>query len=90
MPMTSDGRTDDLIKDRLAQARESTLVDREMVTEVITAVLTTMSGDLSATETSLLGEVEALGRTIAAAKVAIAAFSGSEALRVKTSTPCIG
>jgi hypothetical protein len=24
------------------------------------------------------------------AKVAIAAFSGSEALRVKTSTPCIG
>jgi chemotaxis protein CheZ len=31
-----------------------------------------MSGDLSATETSLLGEVEALGRTIAAAKQEIA------------------
>ena len=40
--------------------------------EVVTAVLTTMSGDLSATETSLLGEVEALGRTIAAAKQEIA------------------
>jgi chemotaxis protein CheZ len=33
-----------------------------------------MSGDLSAAETSLLGEVEALGRTIAAAKVEIAAL----------------
>lgn len=46
--------------------------DREMVVEVVTAVLTSMSGDLSATETSLLGEVEALGRTIAAAKQEIA------------------
>ena len=50
------------------------MADRDMVTEVVTAVLTTMSGDLSATETSLLGEVEALGRTIAAAKVEIAAL----------------
>src|SRR3954471_5954565 len=49
-------------------------VNREMVVEVVTAVLTTMSGDLSATETSLLGEVEALGRTIAAAKQEIAAL----------------
>jgi chemotaxis protein CheZ len=47
-------------------------LDREMVVEVVTAVLTSMSGDLSATETSLLGEVEALGRTIAAAKQEIA------------------
>lgn len=45
-----------------------------MVVEVVTAVLTTMSGDLTAAETSLLGEVEALGRTIAAAKVEIAAL----------------
>jgi chemotaxis protein CheZ len=54
------------------------LIDRDMVTEVVTAVLTTMSGDLSATETSLLGEVEALGRTIAAAKVEIAALQVDE------------
>jgi chemotaxis protein CheZ len=38
------------------------------------AVLTTMSGDLSAQETSLLAEVEALGRTIACAKAEIAAL----------------
>ena len=50
------------------------MADRDMVTEMVTAVLTTMSGDLSSTETSLLGEVEALGRTIAAAKVEIAAL----------------
>jgi len=37
-------------------------------------VLTTMTGDLSAAETSLLGEIESLGRTIAAAKVEIAAL----------------
>src|SRR5580698_8072338 len=50
------------------------LINRNMVVEVVTAVLTTMSGDLSATETSLLGEVEALGRTIFAAKQEIAAL----------------
>ncbi len=42
--------------------------------EVVTVVLTTMSGDLSASETTLIGEVEALGRTIAAAKQEIAAL----------------
>jgi chemotaxis protein CheZ len=47
-------------------------IDRTMVTEVVKSVLTTMSGDLTATETSLLGEVEALGRTIVAAKQEIA------------------
>ena len=44
----------------------------EMVTDVVHAVLTTMSGDLSAQETSLLAEVEQLGRTIASAKAEIA------------------
>jgi chemotaxis protein CheZ len=69
------GRTTDPVMDQLAAARERhSLVDREMVMEVVTAVLTTMSGDLSSTETSLLAEVEALGRTIAAAKVEIAAL----------------
>jgi chemotaxis protein CheZ len=69
------GQFADPIREQLTQARERhTLVDRDMVAEVVTAVLTTMSGDLSAAETSLLGEVEALGRTIAAAKVEIAAL----------------
>ena len=45
-----------------------------MVAEVVRAVLATMSGDLSAQETSLLAEVEALGRTIASAKAEIAAL----------------
>jgi chemotaxis protein CheZ len=75
MPNTSIGRIDDPIRDQLVHARElSSAVDRHTITEVVTAVLTTMSGDLSATETSLLSEVEALGKTIAAAKVEIAAL----------------
>ena len=45
-----------------------------MVADVVHAVLATMSGDLSAQETSLLAEVEALGRTIACAKAEIAAL----------------
>ncbi|MSP01808.1 MAG: hypothetical protein EXR07_12280 [Acetobacteraceae bacterium] len=45
-----------------------------MMAEVVRAVLTTMSGDLSATETSLLHEVEALGRAISAAKQEIASL----------------
>ena len=45
-------------------------IDRDMVVEVVTAVLTSMSG----AETSLLAEVEALGRTISAAKQEIAAL----------------
>jgi chemotaxis protein CheZ len=46
----------------------------EMVADVVHAVLATLSGDLSAQETSLLAEVEALGRTIASAKSEIAAL----------------
>jgi chemotaxis protein CheZ len=46
----------------------------EMVADVVRAILTTMSGDLSAQETSLLAEVEQLGRTIASAKAEIAAL----------------
>src|SRR6266700_2168930 len=65
----------DPAKQQFEAARErGTLIDRAMVEEVVTAVLTTMSGDLSATETTLLGEVAALGRTIAAAKQEIAAL----------------
>jgi chemotaxis protein CheZ len=46
--------------------------DRELVAEVVTAVLTTMTGGPTSTETSLLAEVEALGRTISAARHEIA------------------
>jgi chemotaxis protein CheZ len=73
MPHKPNGLMDDSMRDKLAEARERTAsVDRTMIAEVVTAVLTTMSGDLSATETSLLSEVEALGRTITAAKQEIA------------------
>jgi chemotaxis protein CheZ len=65
----------DPMKDQLTQARErDSFIDRDMVMEVVTVVLTTMSGDLTGTETSLLGEIESLGRTIAAAKEEIAAL----------------
>jgi chemotaxis protein CheZ len=49
-------------------------VEPEMVTEVVRAVLTTISHDLTAKEASLLREVEELGRTIATAKTEIAAL----------------
>jgi chemotaxis protein CheZ len=45
-----------------------------MVTEVIRAVLTTISDDLTTKEATLLREVEELGRTIASAKSEIAAL----------------
>jgi chemotaxis protein CheZ len=49
-------------------------LDPAMVAEVVSAVLTTIGHDLTNKETSLLREVEELGRTIAAAKVEIAAL----------------
>jgi chemotaxis protein CheZ len=55
------------------RARHPT-ADPEAVADVVHAVLATMSGDLTATETALLGEVAELGRTIAAAKAEIAAL----------------
>ena len=60
---------------RLAAIRERhPVAEPEAIADVVRAVLATMSGDLTATETSLLGEVEALGRTIATAKAEIAAL----------------
>jgi chemotaxis protein CheZ len=74
-PEKNSGRTADPILEQLTGARGYySPENRELVQEVVTAVLTTISGDLNATETSLLGEVEALGRTIAAAKQEIAAL----------------
>jgi chemotaxis protein CheZ len=74
-PGKNGGRPADPVMDELSNARgHYSTENRELVQEVVTAVLTTISGDLNATETSLLGEVEALGRTIAAAKQEIAAL----------------
>jgi chemotaxis protein CheZ len=49
-------------------------MDPAMVVEVVRAVLGSMHGDLNGTQTGLLAEVEALGRTIATAKADIAAL----------------
>ncbi len=46
----------------------------EAIAEVVRAVMTTMRGNLTMTETTLLSEVEELGRTIANAKAEIAAL----------------
>src|SRR5690348_1251597 len=65
----------DALKQRLAAIRaQQPQVEPGMVTEVVRAVLTTMSGELTAKEASLLKEVEELGHTIAAAKSEIAAL----------------
>ncbi|MDR3533181.1 MAG: protein phosphatase CheZ [Rhodopila sp.] len=65
----------DALKERLATIRARKHdIDHEMVTEVVRAVLTTISDDLTAKEASLLREVEELGRTIAIAKSEIAAL----------------
>jgi chemotaxis protein CheZ len=65
----------DLLAQRLAEIRAQHPGSQpEMVAEVVRVVLSTLSGDLSAQETSLLAEVEALGHTIARAKVEIAAL----------------
>jgi len=66
---------DDVLAERLATIRaRHPQAEPEIVAEVVRAVLATMSGDLSAQETSLLSEVEALGHTIASAKAEIAAL----------------
>jgi chemotaxis protein CheZ len=71
----SHPRRDVLLAERLAEIRaRQPNVDPGIVSEVVRAVLTTMSDDLSANDTALLQEVEELGRTIANAKMEIAAL----------------
>lgn len=65
----------DALKQKLALIRaKQPDFEPGMVTEVIRAVLTTISDDLTAKEATLLREVEELGRTIAIAKSEIAAL----------------
>lgn len=63
------------LSERLAAIRARyPAAEPEVAAEVVRAVLSTMTGDLTAHETSLLMEVEELGRTIARAKAEIAAL----------------
>jgi chemotaxis protein CheZ len=65
----------DALKQKLSLIRaQQPEIDPGMFTEVIRAVLTTISDDLTAKEATLLREVEELGRTIAIAKSEIAAL----------------
>lgn len=60
---------------RLAEIRtRHPAAEPAAIAEVVRAVLSTMRGDLSGSDTSLLTEVEELGRTIARAKAEIAAL----------------
>jgi chemotaxis protein CheZ len=52
--------------------------DPEMVAEILRAILTTMRGDLSVKETSILGEVEELALTVANARAEIAALQADD------------
>jgi chemotaxis protein CheZ len=68
-------RKDILLAERLAEIRANRpSIEPDLVAEVVRAVLTTMSEDLTVLDTALLLEVEELGRTIANAKIEIAAL----------------
>jgi chemotaxis protein CheZ len=68
-------KADAALAERLAGIRAHYVAsDPDMVADVVRAILASMSGDLTAKETTLLTEVESLGRTIAAAKAEIAAL----------------
>jgi chemotaxis protein CheZ len=63
------------LKLKLAAIRDQQpQIEPGMITEVVRAVLTTISDDLTAKETTLLREVEELGRMIASTKSEIAAL----------------
>lgn len=58
----------------LARVAEAPSYDATAVEAVVRAVLSTLHGDLTGNETSLLAEVEELGKTIASAKAEISAL----------------
>lgn len=61
---------------RLAEARDETRqpIDREEIAGIVTAVLTSMEGDVSSSDLKLYGELELLARYIQHAKREIAAI----------------
>ena len=69
------GRGVEALKLKLAEIRaRKPEIEPEMVAEVVRAVLTTISDELTSKEASLLEEVEELAKTIATAKTEIAAL----------------
>lgn len=68
-------RAVDGLTDRVAAIRANRPThDRAKIEEVVRAVLLTMAGDLTGKETSMLAEIEELGRTIAGAKAEISSL----------------
>lgn len=76
MPDGGKSATRPALADRLAtlRARHRDATTPEAVAEIVEQVLATMTGDLTASEATLLAEVEQIGRTIAAAKQEIASL----------------
>jgi len=71
----ASGRGIDALKRKLTEIRaKEPGFDSDMVAEVVRAVLTTISDELTAKEATLLQEVEELARTIAVAKTEIASL----------------
>ena len=65
----------EILKQKISAIRScQSSAGAHLVTEVVRAVLTTISDDLTTKENALLREVEELGRTIAVAKSEIAAL----------------
>ncbi|WP_337877544.1 protein phosphatase CheZ [Elioraea sp.] len=76
MPDGGKSATRPALADRLAtlRARHRDATTPEAVAEIVEQVLATMTGDLTASEATLLAEVEQIGRTIAAVKQEIASL----------------
>jgi chemotaxis protein CheZ len=76
MPDGGNGTSRAALAERLAalRARHRDATTPEAVAEIVEQVLATMHGDLTASEATLLAEVEQIGRTIAAAKQEIASL----------------
>ncbi len=73
--LDASGRGIEALKRKLAEIRaKEPSFDQDMVAEVVRAVLTTISDELTAKEATLLQEVEELARTIAVAKTEIASL----------------
>ena len=68
----------DLPRRMAALSAQYPQTDPDMVEGVVRAVLTTMRGDLNATETALLAEVEELAQTLANARAEIAALDAGD------------
>jgi chemotaxis protein CheZ len=70
---------DGTVSARLDQLRENyPSGESEAIASIVRSVLTTMRGDLTANETSLLAEIEELAKTVANARAEIAAIGADD------------